>query len=96
MATILPYLRAVVFEQENITAMSMALDDACKSLNIVDGSPEREVIAERIIALARTGERGPTRLRDRVLLEAGLADEDGVIETLADGNGTKRPPQLAL
>jgi hypothetical protein len=52
--------------------MSMALDDVCKSLNILDG-PAREVIAERIIALAVTGERSPTILRDRVLREAGLA-----------------------
>jgi hypothetical protein len=73
MSTILPYLRDAVFEQKDITAMSMALDDVCKSLNILDGLA-REVIAERIIALATTGERSPTRLRDRVLHEAGLAD----------------------
>jgi hypothetical protein len=39
MAAILPYLRGAAFEQRDITAMSMALDDACKSLNIEDGSP---------------------------------------------------------
>ena len=76
MAAILPYLGDAVFEQKDITAMSMALDDVCKALNILDG-PAREVIAERIIALAVTGVRSPTLLRDRVLKEAGLADGSG-------------------
>jgi hypothetical protein len=86
MTGIVAYLRDAVFEQNDITAMSMALDDVCKALNISNG-PAREVIAERIIALAATGERSPTRLRDRVLLEAGLDDANGV----TDGNGAKRP-----
>lgn len=76
MAAILPYLGDAVFEQKDITAMSMALDDVCKELNILDGSPARELIAERIVALAVTGERSPTLLRDRVLREAGLAELD--------------------
>jgi hypothetical protein len=87
MTAILPYLRDAVFEPKDIAAMSMALDDVCKSLNLLDGTPAREVIAERIIALARTGERSPTLLRDRVLREAGLADGNGA----TNGNGTKRP-----
>jgi hypothetical protein len=91
MAAILPYLRDAVFEQKDITAMSMALDDVCQALNIPDG-PARDVIAERIIALATTGERSPTRLRDRVLREAGLSDAaNAYIAT--DGNRTKRPPR---
>jgi hypothetical protein len=49
--------------------MSTALDDVCKSLNLPDGSLEREVIATRIIDLARGGIRSPTVLRDRVLQE---------------------------
>ena len=75
MTAIMPYLRDAAFEQKDITAMSMALDDVCRALNIPDG-PTREVIAERIIALATTGERSPTRLRDRVMREAGLADSN--------------------
>jgi hypothetical protein len=88
MTAILPYLRDAVFDPKDITAMSMALDDVCKALDIPDG-PAREVIAERIIALATNGERSPTLLRDRVLQEAGLADWIGA----TDGNGTKRPPR---
>jgi len=50
--------------------MSMALDDICKELNLRDDGAAREVIAVRIIDLAKSGERSPTRLRDRVLQEA--------------------------
>jgi hypothetical protein len=45
--------------------MSMALDDVCAALNINRDTSAREVIAIRII------ERSPTKLRDRLLLEAG-------------------------
>jgi hypothetical protein len=44
MTAILPYLRDAVFEQKDITAMSMALDDVCKTLNISDGNPAGEVL----------------------------------------------------
>ncbi len=72
MATILPFLKHDgAFDPKDIQAMSMALDDVCKSLNLREGSA-REVIAERIIDLARGGVRSPTVLRDRVLRDAGL------------------------
>jgi hypothetical protein len=70
MAAILPYLRDGVFDQKDIAAMSMALNDVCKCLNILD-DPAREAVAERIIAVAMSGERSPTRLRDRVLANNG-------------------------
>ena len=73
MATILPFVKDGVFDQKDITAMSMALDDVCKILNLRDDSSAREVIASRIVDLARAGERNPTRLRDRILHEANLA-----------------------
>jgi len=77
MGTILPFLNGDgVFDPNDIQAMSMALDDVCKTLNLPNGShPARLVIAERIIELAREGERSRTKLRDRVLQESGLADE---------------------
>jgi ABC-type hemin transport system substrate-binding protein len=76
MGTIVPFLKTeAVFEPDDIQAMSIALDDVCKTLNLTDhAKAAREVIAERIIELARGGERSPTVLRDRVLLEAGLSD----------------------
>lgn len=80
MATILPFLqgRENVFDPKDVTAMSMALDDVCKALNLRDDSAAREVIAVRIIDLAKGGERSPTRLRDRVLHEAGMAERIGL------------------
>jgi predicted Holliday junction resolvase-like endonuclease len=73
MATILPFLKDGVFDPKDITAMSTALDDVCKELDLRDDSAAREVIAVRIIDLAKAGERSPTRLRDRVLQEAHMA-----------------------
>jgi hypothetical protein len=78
MATILPFVKDGVFDQKDITAMSMALDDVCKILNLRDDSSAREVIAIRIVDLARAGERSPTRLRDRILREADLARHVGL------------------
>ena len=78
MAIILPFVKDGVFDDKDITAMSSALDDVCKILNLRDDSAAREVIAIRIIDLARAGERSPTRLRDRVLHEADLARHVGL------------------
>jgi hypothetical protein len=56
------------FGPEAIAAMSEAFDAACKELGDT-GQPEvaREVIAGRIIAAARFGERDPVRLREAAL-----------------------------
>ena len=71
MAAIIPFLKSnSAFEQNDITAMSMALDEVCKALTINGDAAAREVVAVRIIELARRGERSPTKLRDRVLAEA--------------------------
>jgi hypothetical protein len=76
MAAILPFLRGDdgVFDPKDIAAMSMALDDICKELNLGDDSAAREVVAVRVIDLAKSGERNPTRLRDRVLQEVHMAE----------------------
>ena len=78
MATILPFVKDAVFDHEDITAMSTALDDVCKMLHLRDDNSAREVIATRIIDLARAGERNSTRLRDRILHEADLARHAGL------------------
>jgi hypothetical protein len=51
--------------------MSTALDDMCSEFNINGDASAREVIAIRIVELAQRGEPSPTKLRDRLLLEAG-------------------------
>jgi hypothetical protein len=78
MASILPFVKDGVFDQKDITAMSMALDDVCKMLNLRDDNSAKEVIASRIVDLARAGERNPTRIRDRILHEADLARDVGL------------------
>jgi len=72
MPTIIPFLKdESAFDQNDITAMSMALDDVCKALRLNGYSKAaRETIAIRIVDLAQRGERSPTKLRDRVLAEA--------------------------
>jgi hypothetical protein len=78
MAIILPFVKDGVFYDKDITAMSTALEDVCKILNLRDDSSAREVIAIRIVDLARAGERSATRLRDRILHEANLARHVGL------------------
>jgi hypothetical protein len=70
MGAILPFLKSAAFGPEDIQAMSMALDEVCKTLEINGDAQAQAVIAARIIELASRGERNPTRLRDRVLAEA--------------------------
>jgi len=50
--------------------MSIALDDICKTLSLDGEAAAKEIVAVRIIELARRGERSPAKLRDRVLHEA--------------------------
>jgi hypothetical protein len=69
--TIRPFLEGEsVFEPSDLKAMSMALEDVCKALKLDGNAKAREVVAVRLIELARRGERNPTRLRDRLLREA--------------------------
>jgi hypothetical protein len=63
-----------IFEPEVITAMSQALEETCVQLQIrADQNRDREMIAIRIIDLARNGVVDTKALRDRVLLEAASA-----------------------
>jgi hypothetical protein len=97
MGTIIPFLRDglglrdSVFEPHDIQAMSRALDGVCEVLKLRDSSA-KEVIAGRIIDLARRGERSPTLLRDRVLYEAGMAEYAG----FGDAGTPKAPPAQSI
>jgi hypothetical protein len=73
MATILPFLKdGSVFEPDATRAMSLAFDEACRTLKLKDGAArEREAVAVRIIELARRGEHDPVRLCERVVRDAG-------------------------
>jgi hypothetical protein len=68
--TIVPFLECSVFGPQDIQAMSTALEDVCKTLNLADeAKSERELLAMKIIALVRQGERNTALLRDRMLTE---------------------------
>ena len=60
----------LAFEPQAVEAMSSALDQVCAALNVKGQGSAREIIALRILELARRGERDPTILRDRLLNEA--------------------------
>ena len=63
-----PYLQdTATFDPEAITAMSEALERTCAALQI-NGS-DREVIAKRIIDLARNGAIDAKALSDRIIAE---------------------------
>ena len=63
-----------VFGPCEIKAMSIALDEVCGKLGLTgDNHEERAVLAKRIIALARNGERDPAVLRDGVLRELAVS-----------------------
>jgi hypothetical protein len=57
------------FEPEAIAAMSEAFEAACNELHCAGhAAMMREVIAGRIVAAARFGERDPVRLRAAALV----------------------------
>jgi hypothetical protein len=58
------FIQSGAFDAEAIGAMAEAFDAACEKLGDIDQlEVAREVIAGRIIATARLGERNPARLR---------------------------------
>ena len=57
------------FEPEAIEAMSTALEETCIALQVEGQTKDREIIAARIIELARNGIIDSTALRDRVVGE---------------------------
>lgn len=50
--------------------MSEALERACRALNIQGEVKDREIVAERVVALARTGVLSAKELSDRVVDES--------------------------
>ena len=68
--TIDPFLTDNVFGPRDIQAMSTALQDVCAILNLADEDKrEKERLAQKIITLAKGGERNAALLRDRILRE---------------------------
>lgn len=77
MAAILPFIHESVFDPDITHAMSVAFEDVCKALGLPEtATGARQLVATRIIELARRGEHNPDRLRNTVLGEE-TSDEDG-------------------
>jgi hypothetical protein len=65
---------SATFEPEVLKALGSAFDQICEALRLCpDEAHNREVIAVRIIELARNGVIDAEALRDRVLLESRSA-----------------------
>jgi hypothetical protein len=75
MGTIIQFIREQhAFDPEATNAMSAAFEEVCRALKLLETDAHgREAVASQIIELARRGEKDPTRLRDRVLRDAGSA-----------------------
>jgi len=71
MMKMMPFLQDDAFGPDALRAMSTALEEVCRMLKVDRDQDAREVMAVRIIELARRGECDPERLRSRVLREAG-------------------------
>lgn len=74
MPTIARHLQGQSFDPETIEIMGLAYDKAKRHLHDT-GQPElvQQVIAERIIFIAGTGERDPDRIARRALEALGVA-----------------------
>jgi len=60
---------AGVFSPQDVTAMTMAFEDALLVLHLDRDDPAAAAMAKRIIELAEHGERNPTRLLNAVVTE---------------------------
>jgi hypothetical protein len=88
MTTIIPFLQEDAFDPDELRAMSTALEEVSRTLQLDGDQRAREIIAVRIVDLARRGERDPEKLRDRVLREAGAMSSDGAERVVGDeGHG---------
>ena len=68
-----PFFGLEVFGPDDLKAMSIALDEVCRKLDLTnDKQEEKEVLANCIVALARYGERDPAVLRDGALRERAV------------------------
>jgi hypothetical protein len=61
-------LQKAAFDDRAVSAMTTAYDGVLRNLGLVDRSdPVTEIVANKIIELARTGERDPDRMREIAL-----------------------------
>jgi hypothetical protein len=73
MGDISPFLQGQPFDPETLNALGLAYDKARRHLHDT-GQPAvvQELIAERIIAIAKTGLSDPDQLAQRALADLGV------------------------
>ena len=67
------------FSPNDIETMSAVLEDVCEALQINEDAIAREVVAVRIVELARRGERDRRKLTERLVTEANGGGANGVL-----------------
>jgi hypothetical protein len=83
--TALPFLRAAVFEPDEAQALAVAFEEICRAMDLPPSATvAREVVATRVIDLAREGLIDPALLTGRVLDEVRMARR----QLLPDGETT--------
>ena len=61
-------LQGTAFGPDEIAVLVAAYEDALRALSLVNRTdPATEMVAKKIIELAKQGERDPVRLRERVI-----------------------------
>jgi hypothetical protein len=72
-----PASRNFAFEPEQIRVMHRAFETVCAKLELSTGTGVQvtELVARKIIELARAGERNADRLTARVLAEFGIEND---------------------
>ena len=89
----IPLIQSVSFDDASFDdaatlAMGEAFDNACRSLRNL-GSAVPEIIAYRIIAAAKVGERDPARLYEQALKTFGIEDMSMLVVSV--GRDPPRP-----
>lgn len=73
----MPIRQALVeqsFDPEQVRAMAVAFEKACQSLGLTDTpDPLTDIVARKIIEMAKAGERDPNRLYEAVMIWAAAA-----------------------
>jgi hypothetical protein len=76
-------IQNVWFDDAATSAMGEAFDNACKSLQNF-GSAVPAIIADRIIDVAKNGERDPARLYEQALIAFGIGDTSMLFVSVGD------------
>jgi len=76
-------IKNIWFDDAATSAMGEAFDNACKLLRNV-GSAMPAIVADRIIDVAKNGERDPARLYEQALKAFGISDTSMLFVSVGD------------